>query len=143
MGGAAGLIWAADNMPTMIQMSAVREALLEGADKVPALQQGIGYGQTLVDQGRRLDVYNALAFYFGLDPLPPELQGRLPSIAGGTRSPPPGKQRPPPSPRPSPPRPRPPPPSPPPPRPRPSPKPPSPSVRAMPLHHTRLAATNK
>ncbi|KAL4423273.1 hypothetical protein ABPG77_004542 [Micractinium sp. CCAP 211/92] len=117
VGGAAGLIWAADASPTTVRMSDVRDALLEGADRVPALQQSIGNGQTLVDQGRRLDVYNALAWYFGLTELPQELQGKMPSDAGGVRSPPPASPRPPPRPRP---------PSPPPPRPRPKPKPPSP-----------------
>lgn len=119
MGGAAGLIWAADASPTTVRMSDVRDALLEGADRVPALQQSIGNGQTLVDQGRRLDVYNALAWYFGLTELPQELQGKMPSDAGGVRSPPPASPRPPPRPRP---------PSPPPPRPRPKPKPPLPPV---------------
>ncbi|KAL4436754.1 hypothetical protein ABPG75_003893 [Micractinium tetrahymenae] len=124
VGGAAGLIWAADSSPSTVDMAMLRTALLEGADTVPALQQSIGNGQTRVEQGRRLDVYNALAWYFDLSRLSPELQGKLPFNAGGTRSPPP------PSPPPPPPSPRPPPPSPPPPRPRPSPKPPSPSPPA-------------
>ena len=123
VGGAAGLIWAGDALVATTQMSSLRDALLEGADRVPALQQSIGNGQTLVEQGRRLDVYNSLAWYFGLEQLPEELQGKRPSDFGGLRSPSPL-----PSPRPPPPTKRPPP-SPPPPRPRPSPKP-RPPVRS-------------
>lgn len=123
VGGAAGLIWAGDALAATTQMSSLRDALLEGADRVPALQQSIGNGQTLVEQGRRLDVYNSLAWYFGLEQLPEELQGKRPSDFGGLRSPSPL-----PSPRPPPPTKRPPP-SPPPPRPRPSPKP-RPPVRS-------------
>lgn len=143
--GAAGLIWSVDDSPSTIDMLLVKEALVVGADVLPALQ-----GQ--MAGGRRLNVYNALAYYFTLDVLPPALCGIRPGDSFASRGPPPPSTAPrrspptnsagmtPPSPRPPPLRPppplprppRPPPPSPRPARPPPRPRPPPPSPKPPP-----------
>ena len=75
VGGVAGLVLAASGNAATSDLSEVRDALLSGADVVQGLEMSLQDGQTLVDRGRRLNAYNALAQYFFWDPLPAMMAG--------------------------------------------------------------------
>jgi subtilisin family serine protease len=92
--GAAGLVLSATANAAATDMVSVREAMLEGADRVAALNASTpaGDGQLLVGDGRRLNAYNALAAYIA-DPtvwpwLPEELCGTQPALPPSPPSPP-------------------------------------------------------
>ena len=89
----AGLLLAASGNAAAADMEEVRDAILRGADVVPALEFSFLDGQTLVDKGRRLNAYNALAHYFYWDMLPAGLAGVTPKPPVAPPPPPPPSPR--------------------------------------------------